>query len=150
MDVRDEDFENVNPGEPRFLIPEGEYPAQFIDRELKYYGWGEKLLLHWKIFTSKDLTQFQMLDRFYNVKRDKGGRFQFGPLHDYRKDWIAANGGRHPAERCRLPIAIFRHGLFLVEVSSVRQDSKGRSLSPSLHWSKVSRVIRPLEKSENL
>jgi hypothetical protein len=150
MELRDEGFENVNPGEPRFWVREGQYPAQFMVHEIKRYSWGEKIIFHWKVFTSNDLTQFQLLDRYYNLKRDKGGRFQFGPLHDYRKDWIAANGGRHPVERHRLLITIYRNGRFLVEVVSVREDSKGRTISPSLYWSKISRVIQPIEEGETL
>lgn len=150
MDLRDEDFENVNPGEPRIFMLDGQYPAQFIGRKSKHYSWGEKLIFHWRVFISRDLTESKTLDRYYNAHRDKAGRFLFGDLHGYRKDWIAANGGKHPSLRSRLPITIFGNSLFLVEVISVREDSDGHPLSPSLYWSKVKRVIRPLEEGENL
>jgi hypothetical protein len=150
MPLRDEDFDNVNPGEPRFLIPqEGCYFAQFIDYKSKPYGsWGEKLIFQWKVFTSFDKSKPVTLSRYYNLERTGGGQFKFGPLHDYRKDWIAANGGRHPLERSRLPISIWKERLYLVQVVTVRHDSKGRPLSPSFYWSKVGRVIRPLEEGE--
>lgn len=150
MKLRDQDFDNVDPGEPRFLIPqEGWYPAQFIDYESKLYGsWGEKLIFQWKVFTSFDKNKPVILCRYYNLERKGGGQFKFGPLHDYRKDWVAANGGRHPLDRSRLSISIWKERLYLVEVVTVRHDSKGRPFSPSLYWSKVGRVIRPLEEGE--
>jgi hypothetical protein len=150
MELHDDDFNNVNPGEPRILIPEeGWYPAHATGYEAKRYGgWGEKLIVRWMVFTSTDKSSFTMLDRYYNLQRDMGKRFKFGPLHDYRKDWIASNGGRHSLERSRLPISIWKEGLYLVEVVTVRHDSKGRHLSPSLYWSKIGRVIRPLKEGE--
>lgn len=150
MDLRDEDFDNVNPGEQRFLIEEGSWPAQYVGHEAKRYGWCEKLILRWKVFTSLDRSRSVVLSRYYNMDRDNGGRFMFGPLHDYRKDWVAANGGRHPLERSRLSISIWKERLYLVEVVTVRHDSKGRPLSPSFYWSKVGRVIRPREEGERL
>jgi len=151
MSVRDEDFDNVNPGEIRVLVPdEGWYPAQFIGYEDKRYnGWGEKLICQWKVLTSPDKTQFTILPRYYNLQRDKARRFKFGQLHDFSKDWIAANRGRHPLDRCNRSISIFREGLFLVEVVTVRHDSKRRPFPPTLHWSKIGRVIRPIEEGEN-
>lgn len=150
MELRDEDFDNVNPGEPRFLIPqEGGYPAQFIGSEIKRYGrWGEKLIFKWKVFTSQGIDNFVILWRYYNLERDNGGRMKFGPLHAYRKDWVAANGDKHPLNRSRLPLSIFQERLFFVEVETVRHDSKGRPLSASFHWSKIGRVIRPLAENE--
>ena len=47
----------------------------------------------------------------------------FGNFHDYRRDWISANGGRHPLQRERLPLSIFSGRQFLVEVPTVRHDS---------------------------
>jgi len=149
MELRDEDFANVNPGETRVLIPEeGWYRAQFNGYEAKRYGrWGEKLIFQWKVFTSHDKASFKMLYRYYNLDRDKGERFKFGPLHAYRKDWVAANRGRHPLNRASLPLSIFREHLFLVEVVTVRNGADA-PLSPSFYWSKIRRVIRPLEDGE--
>lgn len=151
MELRDEDFDNVNPGEPRFLIPhEGGYPAQFIGYEARHYPrWGEKLIFRWKVFTSLDRSTSHTLCRYYNLTRDPANRFRFGPLHDYRKDWIAGNGGRHLSDRSRLPLSLWQERLFLLEVVTVRQDLKGNALSPSLFWSKIGRVLCPLEESES-
>lgn len=150
MQVRDEDFDNVNPGEPHVLIPnEGWYPAEFDGVESKFYGsWGEKLIVQWKVFTSNDLTAFKMIPRYYNVERDKGNRFKFGEFHEYRRDWIRSNRGRHPLVRSRLPLSIWKQSLFFVEVETVRRDSKGGPLAASFHWSKIGRVIRPVEEGE--
>jgi hypothetical protein len=150
MPLRDEDFDNVDPGEPRILIPEeGWYPGMVNSYEAKPYGrWGEKLIFHWKVFTSFDKSKSVTLCRYYNFQRKGGGQFKFGPLHDYRKDWVAANGGRHPLERSRLSISIWKERLYLVEVVTVREDSKKRPLSASFYWSKIGRVIRPLGEGE--
>ena len=150
MQLRDEDFDHVNPGEPRILIPrEGSYPAQFNGYESKHYGlWGEKLVFQWKVFTSKDKDAFTMLNRYYNLARDGGGRLKFGDFHDYRRDWVRANGGRLPMVRSKLPLSIFQEHLFLIEVVTVHYDNQRRPLSSTLHWSKISMVIRPLADDE--
>lgn len=150
MQLRDEDFDNVNPGEPRILLAgEGGWPAQFAGYEAKRYGqWGEKMIFRWKVFTSVDKSKVVTLPRYYNCDRDNGGRFKFGPLHAYRKDWVAANGGKLLQDRSRLPLSIWKDRTFLVEVVTVRHDSKGRPLSPSCYWSKIGWVIRPLEEGE--
>src|SRR6188768_1725355 len=113
MPLRDEDFENVDAGEPHLLLPrEGWYPAKFHSCETREYGsWGEKLIFHWHVFLSSDTTHFVPVNRYYNVERDGGGRFKFGPLHDFRKDWIAANRGRLPSHPSRLPMKIWRQSL---------------------------------------
>jgi hypothetical protein len=148
MQIREEDFENVNPGEQRILLVEGYWPAEFVSCESKNYGvWGEKLIFHWKVFTSLDKRTFRILYHWHNCQRDKGGRFKFGPLHSYRKDWIAANHGKMPLDPRRLPLSIWKDQTFLVEVVTVRKASNG-VLVPSLHWSKIGRVIRPLTEGE--
>jgi hypothetical protein len=149
MKLRDEDFDNVNPGEPRFLLQEGAYPAEWVGRESKIYkGWGEKVIFLFKVFTSSDKSRSVTLSRYYNAQRDGGNRFIFGPLHDLRKDWIAANRGKLPLENYKLSLSIWKDKMFLVDVATVRHDSKGRQLAPSLHWSKVSRVLRPMDEDE--
>jgi hypothetical protein len=148
MELRDEDFNNVNPGEPRVLIEEGVWPARWLRREAKVYGWGEKLIFHWEVFMAFDKSRFVNLSGYYTAKRDRANRFYFGPLHNYRKDWIAANGGKVPLDPSKLPLSVWQERLFLVEVVTVRHDSKGRPLSPSLYYSKIDRVIRPLGEEE--
>jgi hypothetical protein len=148
MELRDEDFDDVNPGETLPLLEEGWWPARWQSRESKMYGWGEKLIVRWQVYTSLDKARSATIPRFYNAQRDRANRFCFGPLHDYRKDWIAANGGRVPLVRSKLPLSIWQGRIFLVEVVTVRQDSKGRPLTSSLLWSKIGRVIRPMAELE--
>jgi hypothetical protein len=100
------------------------------------------------VFTSNDKTAFTVLYRYYNAERDNGGRLKFGRLHDYRKDWVNAHSGKLPLDPRRLPLSIFQEKTFLVEVVTVRKDSKRLLLPPAFHWSKISRVIRPLEEEE--
>src|SRR5438552_2070076 len=98
MQLGDEDFDNVNPGEPRILIEEGLWPAEFLRIETRPSRWGEKLCVFWNVFMSLDRSRVVVLPRFYNLERDGGGRFMFGHLHAYRRDWIVANHGRLPME----------------------------------------------------
>jgi hypothetical protein len=120
------DFNNINPGESKFLVPPGVYPARFLDREAKtYVPWGEKLVFRWQIFTAYDLSSSITLYRYYNLERDGGGRFMFGDGHHYWKDWVAANDGRRPIERKRLPPSKFENKLSLVRVVTVTSDQEG-------------------------
>ena len=151
--MNDEDFNNINPGESKLWVPPGVYPAWLLDREPKtYIPWGEKLVFRWRTFTACDLSSSINLFRYYNLARDGGGRFMFGDGHDYWKDWVAANDGRRPIERKRLPPSKFENTLFLVRVVTVTRDQEG-PLCSALHSSKVGRLIRPVvdgEKFERL
>jgi len=100
----DDEFENVNPGKPRLSIPDGIYPARYVDKTITFMRWGEKLVITWKVFISVDFRDAEMrnegyvfLQGYYNINRDEGNRLVFGPHSAYRKDWIAANNGRLPS-----------------------------------------------------
>ena len=68
--MKDEDFENIDPGEQRILMPEGVYQAKWRERDTKpYVGWGEKLIDQWTILPSG-----LILCRYYNLKRNKACR----------------------------------------------------------------------------
>lgn len=97
--------------------------------------------------TSPDQLSDVDIPGFYNLERDGGGRYKFGAHHAYRKDWIVANGGKLPGNPNRLPLTIFRERLLLVEVVTVTRDQRG-PLHPSCFWSKVGRVVRPVEDGE--
>ena len=144
MQLGDEDFDNVNPGEPRILIDEGLWPAAFVGMEIRPSRWGEKLCVSWKVFMNLDRSRFHVLTRFYNLQRDGGGRFKFGHLHAYRGDWIVANHGKLPMDPKKLPPTVFKKGQCIVEVVTVR-TSNGRALHPSLHWSRIGWIIRPMD-----
>ena len=148
MELRDEDFDNVNPGEPRILIEEGLWPAEFVRKEKMPSRWGEKLCLFWKVYLSCDKSRFIVLPRFYNLQRDGGGRLMFGHLHAYRRDWIVANHGKLPLDPKRLRPTVFEKGLCVVEVVTVR-NSNDRALHPSLHWSRIGWIIRPMDEGES-
>lgn len=145
--LRDQDFENVDPGEARVWLPGGIYLAKVLRRDIKHYSWGEKLIFDWAVHTSKDLSQSETLHGYYNVKRNGGNRLCFGPGHAYRRDWIAANEGKLPSDPKRLPPAVFYGKVLLVAVVTVEKDTRG-PIHPSCHWSKVARVIRPVEDGE--
>ncbi len=148
MDVRDEAFENVEPGETRRLLQEGVWPAECLGRANKSYGGlKDKVTFQWKVFLSPDKSRSTVLPRYYNAPRNKAGRFMFGHLSDYRIDWVAANYGHLPLDPKRLPPSIWEKGTFLVEVVTVRRTRNG-PLPPSLYWSRIGRVIRPLEEGE--
>lgn len=152
MDLKDADFENVDSGEERNLIVQsGYYPARYVSSESREYTFKgrtvEKIIVWWEVFTSPGIERGIVVPRYYNAARNKAKRFKFGRLSDYRKDWVAAHNGRPPLEPNRLPIAIFKQGLFLVEVVRVSRDAKGRPIT-GLEWSRVNSVFRPLDANE--
>jgi hypothetical protein len=143
----DDDFENVAGGEPLPWLPPGLYPAQLVrSRKRMYVGWGEKKIFHWEVFMSPDLKRYVELLQFHAVNRDDKGKAIFGHHCRLRKDWIAANGGKLPSDSRRLPLSVFRK-LLWVEDETVTKDQR-TSLPSSCHYSKVMRVIRPVENGE--
>ena len=150
MNVRDEDFENVDPGEVRPLIEEGYWPAVCLGRDNRpYSGLREKLTFQWKVFMSPYKKRFVVLPRYYNAKRNKAGRFMWGQLHAYRNDWVRANNNKWPPDPNKLPPSIWEKCTFLVEVVTVRKTRSG-PLSSSLYWSRIGQIIRPLAEDERL
>jgi hypothetical protein len=150
----DDEFSNVDSGEPLILLEAGIYPAQWIDRTMKpYHLGGEKLIFTWKVFTSIHFrdpamsSEFVSLPAYYNIKRNKANRLAFGPHHSYRKDWIAANDGRHPQPRSSLPLIVFQERFLFVRVTTVTVDYRG-SIHTSCYWSKVSGIIRPVREDD--
>lgn len=150
--LSDGDFENVASGEERLLLSqEGIYPARLICWHSQLHPlFGEKLIFDWNVFLSPALDKYESckLLRYYNVKRENGKPF-FGHHHEYRKDWIAANNGRRPFVRSSLPPKVFEKKLFLIGIKTVCKDSKG-DLQPSVYYSRVDRIIRPLEDGEEI
>jgi hypothetical protein len=146
--MNDEDFNSINPGESKLWVPPGQYPAQYLDFKTRLYRpWGEKLVFRWRIFIACDLSNSITLYRYYNLKRDGGGRFMFGDGHDYWKDWVAANNGKRPLNREKLPPSQFERRLFWVRVVTVTEDRDGPVCS-ALHSSRVGRLIRPFIEGE--
>lgn len=148
--LSDDDFNNVNGGVQRPWLPPGQYPAQYVCYENRIDPrYGEKLIVVWRIFLSRALQngESSILVRFYGVKRDELGQPDFGHFHGYRKDWIVANHGRPPLNWNSLPPSIFTKGLYLVTVVPVEKDSTD-DLPPGLHYSKVGRIIRPIDDGE--
>jgi hypothetical protein len=155
LDDDDDEFNNVNSGEPRPLLQEGIYPARWVGKDISLSPWGEKLVMHWQVSTTWDIRNLTAIAplptpiaSYYNAKRDKARRLKFGPLHSYRKDWIAANNGRLPSKPDSLSWSVFRDRWLFVEVVTVKKDQKGCELHPSCYYSKVQRVIRPVGDDE--
>jgi hypothetical protein len=148
--MKDEDFENINPGTPRVWLPEGLYPAEWQAYETRFYGaWLEKLIFTWKVFTTSDFKKCVELKRYYNCERDRSKRFIFGDLHDYRKDWIAGNKGRLLMDRNKLPLSLWRSGRFWLFIETVQKDQRGRILHTSSQWSKIGYVFCPFKEGQN-
>ena len=147
--MKDEDFENIVPVDPLPLLQEGVYPMRYRGRRTTRYSYGEKLVFDYEVGLVPDFRDSKTLSRYYNVKRNAAGRFKFGPLHDYRRDWIAANYGKWPAHPGRLPLSVFQSKVLLGEIETVKTHSRGRPLHPSNYYSRVGRVIRPLEDGES-
>ncbi len=146
--VQDEDFEDIDPGEPRVLIEERTYTALWQKKEVRKYPFGEKLVFFWNVHMSADLSRSVSLCGYYSLTRNRAGRFIFGPHHGYRHDWIAANDGRLPSNPKHLPSRIWEGRKFLVRVSTVTRGMRG-PLHPSCYYSRIKRVICPISEFES-
>jgi hypothetical protein len=145
-----DDFDDVAGEDDCRLVPEGHYPSRLERWEPKLDGrWGEKAIFFWRVFLSADFSEERsvIIPRYYNVARDERGKPVFGHHHDFRKDWVGANGGRRPLQWSRLPPAIFEKSLYVIRVITVRRDSKS-NLPAGLHYSRVDRIIRPVRDEE--
>lgn len=154
VEGQDDEFNNIDPGEPPVLLKAGIYPAQWVKRTIGQTPWGEKLVFHWRVFSSIPFRVSTMKDDsgtplsgYYNIKRGSGNRFKFGRHHSYRKDWIAANNGRFPIPPSSLPLSVFQDRYLFVQIATVEKDPRG-PLHPSNYWSKVQQVIRPVGVDE--
>jgi hypothetical protein len=153
QEIEDDEFNDVNAGEQRHLLEAGIYPARWVSNTKRGTPWGEKLVFTWEVFRStrfRDPTMrdtFVLLQGYYNVNRDKSKRPIFGDGHAYRKDWIAANNGKHPQRRSSLPLTVFRDRFLWVEVTTVTKDARGQAHRSS-HYSKVQRVIGPVHEDD--
>lgn len=151
MNFDETELSNVNPGQPVLLLPEGGYPARFKGFDKRKYSYGgklvEKLVMTMEVYTTSDLSHSIELCRYYNITRDRGGRLIFGSRHGYFKDWVTARGNRWPDDPKRLPPDVFKTGLFLVAVRTVRRDQT-RRLSNQLWTSRIGWIIRPIENDE--
>lgn len=147
--LSDADFDNIAGGEPLPWQPPGIYPARLLRQRKKIYSpWGEKKIFDWQVYISNNPKEYVELSRFYPVIRDERGRPIFGPHSGYRKDWIDANYGKLPGDPRRFPPSVFKGRLFWVEIETVTKDQNNRPLSKSCHWSKVKRVVRPVEEGD--
>jgi len=145
-----DEFDDIEPGQARVLLQPGLYPAQYVSRSFRRFnGWGEKLIVQWKVFLSANKQHHVTLSRYYNVQRNKALRLVIGDGHCYRKDWIAANNGRVSIERTRLPFSVFEDKMMVVAVLTVTKDSQ-RSIPAFSQWSKIGWIERPLGESESL
>jgi hypothetical protein len=153
QDLNDEEFNNVNSGDQRPLIETGIYPARLESMGKRGTPWGEKMVFTWAVFTTPRFRDPAMRDSavllpaYYNVNRDKSKRPIFGDGHAYRKDWIAANNGKHPQPRNSLPLPVFRDRFLWVQVTTVTKDVRGPT-HRSCHYSKVQRIIRPVHDDD--
>lgn len=132
------------------LIPEGEYNAKCIKSEVKSSPWGYKLRLDLKIISGK--YNNTNLVRYYNIKSSKkltpdgeviwknGSKSDY--IRDYRRLFGSTNGDYNPS--------IFENECFLIEVITVKQDSKKRDIGKANYYSKVDYIISEINCQENI
>jgi hypothetical protein len=149
--LRPEDFENLANGAPQPWCQPGGYIARWLGGEIRFTPWGEKLYFSWRIYLTLRLDERDsiVVYRYHDLTRDGGGRFVFGALHSYRRDWIAANWGKYPSRFNSLPYSVFEGKNILVEVRTVETAAGGVPIPTSCHYSTIRRVVRPVEDGES-
>jgi len=135
-------------GDP--LISEGEYKAKCIKSEVKSSPWGYKLRLDLKIISGKHNNA--NLVRYYNIKSSKkpnpGGEIiwkngsKSDYIRDYRRLFGKTNGDYNPS--------MFEDECFLIEVTTVKQNSKKRDIGEANYYSKVDHIISKINCQENI
>jgi hypothetical protein len=135
-------------GDP--LIPEEEYNVKCIKSEIKSSPWGFKLRLDFQIISGK--YNSINLVRYYNMKSSKktnpdgeiiwknGSKSDY--IRDYRRLFGKTNGNYDPS--------IFENKCLLIEVTTVKQDSKKREIGEVNHYSKVDYIISEINCQENI
>ena len=141
-----------DPGEPRILIPhEGGYPAQSLTLRPNATDGVTNWICKWKVFTSNDKTVSHRCSiAITTPKETTEGGSSLGDSMTTAKTGSMLNSGKLPLDPRKLPLSISQEKTFLVEVVTVRKDSKRLLLPPSFPLVKISRVIRPLEEGRTL
>jgi len=128
------------------LIPEGEYKAKCIKSEVKPSPWGFKARLHLEII-SGEYNNIN-LTRHYNLKTSKKPNpdgeviWENGTKSAYIREWRRlfgkANDGDYPHSK-------FDDKCFLIQVTSVKQDSKKQDIGKVNYYSKAERIIKEID-----
>lgn len=136
----DENQDSYVAKEPRPLIPEGIYQAQCIKIEKGYsHSSSRKIFIHFEVFNEGELENKVPL---FLAMNDPGEKVS--PGTKYYQNWVIANGNKAPRRNDRMSLKVFRKGLFLVHVGTVKPtlpESK-KERPECFHYSIVRYIIK--------
>lgn len=128
------------------LIPEGEYKVKCIKSEIKPSPWGFKARLYLEII-SGEYSNIN-LTRHYNLKTSKTPnpdgeiRWENGTKSAYIREWKRLFG---KADDGNYPHSQFDNKCFIIQVTSVEQDSKKQDIGKVNYYSKAERIIKEID-----
>lgn len=133
-ELQEDDLEGYfEAGEPRPLIPEGNYKARVIGYKKKNYRWGEKIEFKFQIDEPCEYKGIE-LSMYMNVYK------KYNPASTYYEAWVIAKGSKPPRKDKMTP-RIFLGGLFEVIVTTVKPKHKDGSYKKEiLHYSKIDEI----------
>jgi hypothetical protein len=130
------------------LILEGEYKAKCVRSEVKPSPWGFKLRLHLDIisgaYNNINLTRHYNLKTSKKLNPDDENIWKNGTKSAYIREWKRLFGktdGDYPYSK-------FNDKCFLIEVTTVKQDSKKRDIGGVNYYSKVDYIISEINCQE--
>jgi hypothetical protein len=128
------------------LIPEGEYKVKCIKSEVKPSPWGFKVRLHLEII-SGEYNNINLI-RHYNLKTSKKPNpdgeviWENGTKSAYIREWRRLFGKASDGD---YPHSKFDDKCFLIQVTSVKQDSKKQDIGKVNYYSKAERIIKEID-----
>lgn len=128
--------------DPRPLIPEGTYDAvcSHARRHLHPGFKREVIKLDLQIWDGP--YNGVILSRYFPSQ--SAGRRGSG----FYREWTVANRGVPPRRRDRMALSKFKGKLFRVRVKTVERSWDGRTLPPSLFYSKVGEILELLQTND--
>lgn len=129
-------------GEPRVLLPEGEYQAICIRAEVAEmfkFGRARKIFLHFELYGGAHAGQRLFMPMAVPPSGHKIGRGS-----KLYANYLIANG-QPPGRRDRVSLKVFQNRLFRVMVKSVVPlFADGTPKPPLFHYSVVAELLEPL------
>lgn len=118
------------------LLPDGEYEAECVSHQDRFWSKGRKLFLNFRITIPWEWKGERVFMAF-NMPRD--GRIT--PGMKYYRAWRAVNGGRPPSKNAKMSPRLFLYKHFRICTRTVKPKDNGEEM-PSAYWySVVDRIL---------